>query len=163
ATPFELYDGIMRVHDELILTYARLLTDLSWPRLARLEGSLADDPMAVKERVAFELARSFHDEEDARRAQREYVRVRREGSTPEDMDVARVPSSPADGLLLDYLAAAEPAVAASKGELKRLVRQGAVTLGDQRVSDIGARVSPGDLDGKVLRLGKKRFFRLTVG
>ena len=163
ATPFELYDGIMRVHDELILLYARLLTDLSWPELARLEGSLADDPMAVKERVAYELAASFHGEDAAGHAQREYVRVRREGSTPEDLEVARVPSSPDDGLLLDYLAAAEPAVAASKGELKRLVRQGGLTLGDDKITDVGAQVSPGDLDGKVLRLGKKRFFRLTVG
>ncbi len=162
ATPFELYDGIMRVHDELILTYARLLTDLSWPELARLEGELAGDPMAVKERVALELATSFHGEEAALQAQREYVRVRREGSIPKDMDVARIPSSPEDGLLLDYLAAAEPAVAASKGELKRLIRQGGLTLGDDRVSDLGTRVAPGDLDGKVLRLGKKRFFRLTV-
>jgi tyrosyl-tRNA synthetase len=162
ATPFELYDGIMRVHDELILLYARLLTDLSWPELARLEADLADDPMAVKERVAHELTAGFHGADAAAGAELEYVRVRREGSTPKEMDVARVPSSPDGGLLLDYLAAAEPAVAASKAELKRLVRQGGLTLGDDKITDVGAQVRPGDLDGKVLRLGKKRFFRLTV-
>lgn len=162
APSFGLFDGIMQVNDDLILTYARMLTDLSWSELARLEAALAGDPLAVKEQIAFEMVRGLRGEDEARAAQREFVRVRRRGALPEDLPVAAVPAEPAEGLLLDYLARAAPPVAQSKAELKRLIRQGGLTLGGDRITDLGFRAAPGDLDGKVLRLGKKRFFQLAV-
>ena len=54
-------------------------------------------------------------------------------------------------------------MAASKGELKRLIRQGGLTLGERKVTDLAEHVAAEELDGQVLRLGKKRFFQLAVG
>ncbi len=162
ATSFDLYDGIMRVNDDLILTYGRMLTDLSWSELARMEAALADDPLAVKERIATAVIDGLRGEEAARLAREEFVRVRRGGASPDALPVTRLPATPAEGSLVDYLAAAEPTVASSKAELKRLIRQGGLTLGDAKVRDLRARATTAELDGQVLRLGKKRFFRLII-
>ena len=163
APSFGLYDGIMRVNDDLILTYGLMLTDLPYSELAEMEASLADDPLAVKERIASAVVAGLRGEEEARAARDEFVRVRRQGASPDALATARVPGLPAEGPLLDYLAAAEPPVAASKGELKRLIRQGGLTLGERKVTDLAEHVAAEELDGQVLRLGKKRFFQLAVG
>ena len=162
ASPFDLFDGIMRVHDELILTYARLLTNIRWSELASMEASLAGDPVRVKERVAFELIKDLRGEDVARQAQAEFVKVRRQGDMPVEMPVAEVPAAAGSGSIIDYLGAADPPVASSKSELRRLIRQGGVRLGERRIDSETAAITPQELDGQVLRLGKKRFFRLAI-
>ncbi len=163
AVPFDLFDGIMRVRDDLILTYAGLLTDLRWSDLAELEATLAREPLAVKERIAFEMVKSLRGEEKAEASHREFIEVRREGADPRAMQRATVPAEPREGLLLDYLGQASPPLGVSKSELRRLVRQGGVYLSGRRITDEQERVESDRLDGQVLRLGKKRFFRLALG
>ena len=162
AAAFDLFDGVMRVHDDLILTYARLLTDLRWSDLARLEAELADDPLAVKERVAYELVLGLRGESAARKAQAEFIDVRRRGDVPRDLPVATLPPAAGDSTLIDLLSATEPPVADSKSELRRLIRQGGLSLAGRRVEDELTRFTADELQGQVLRLGKKRFFKLSV-
>jgi tyrosyl-tRNA synthetase len=163
ATPFEIFDGIMRVKDELILQYARLLTNIPWSELAELEALLPDDPLAVKERVAFELVKLLQGEEQARAGREEFVKVRRAGTVPQEIPEARISASAGDAALVDVLVEATPAIVKSKGELRRLIRQGGVTLDGERLQDERARREVATLDGRVLRIGKDRFFRLVVG
>jgi tyrosyl-tRNA synthetase len=162
ASPFDLFDWVMRVNDDLILQYARMLTDISWPELARMEASLAADPIGVKEEVALALVTLLRGADEAAAAHKEFTKVRRKGKLPEDIPSVVVPSSPAEGLLVDYLAAAEPKVASSKGELRRLIKQGGIVLGGNRIEDKELLVTSESLNEKILQIGKKRFFRLVV-
>jgi tyrosyl-tRNA synthetase len=162
ATPFEIFDGIMRVKDELILQYARLLTNIPWSELARLEALLPDDPRAVKERVAFELVQALHDKERASEAREEFIRVRRAKTAPQEILEVRIPGSPSEAALIDVLVKATPAIVTSKSELRRRIRQGNIILNGELVSDEKMRCDVGTLDGQVLQIGKARFFRLVV-
>ena len=49
----------------------------------------------------------------------------------------------------------------SRSEARRLIEQGAVSLDETAVADVD--MSPDDLDGRVLRVGKRRFKRLALG
>jgi tyrosyl-tRNA synthetase len=162
ATPFDIFDGIMRVNDELILQYARLLTNIPWSELAELEALLPNDPLAVKERVAFELVQLLQGESQARAGQEEFVKVRRAGTVPREIPEARISASAGEAALVDVLVAATPAIVKSKGELRRLIRQGGLTLEGVRVQDERARCKIATLDGQIVRIGKDRFFRLVV-
>lgn len=162
ARPFEIFDGIMHVKDELILQYARLLTNIPWPELALLEALLPDDPLAVKERVAFELVQTLHGKEHASAAREEFVRVRRAKAVPQEIIEVRIPGSGGEAALLDVLVKATPEIVKSKSELRRLIRQGSVTLNGERVGDEQMRCDVGALNGQVLQIGKARFFRLAV-
>jgi tyrosyl-tRNA synthetase len=162
ASPFAIFDGIMRVKDELILKYARLLTNIRWTDLARLEEQLPNDPLAVKEEVAFDITRTLKGEKGAREAHAEFVKVRREGSLPQDMPVSLLPGLPGESLLVDVLASAKPPVVSSKSELRRLIKQGGVMLNGERVVDEKEKKDARSLHGQVLRIGKGRFTRLFV-
>ncbi len=63
--------------------------------------------------------------------------------------------------LLDLLTADPPAFAKSRGEARRLVKQGAVKIDDVRQDDAEGLVTP--RDGAVLKVGKRRFARLVSG
>ena len=55
----------------------------------------------------------------------------------------------------------ETGAARSRGEARRLVEQGGVSVNNRRAADALARLGPGDLAGAttvVLRVGKKRYF-----
>ncbi len=162
ASPFAIFDGIMRVKDELILKYARLITNIRWSELARLEEQLPNDPLAVKEEVAFDVTRTLAGEKGAHEAHAEFVKVRREGNLPQDMPVSFISGVPEEGLLVDLLAGAKPAIVSSKSELRRLIKQGGLMLNGERVVDEKARHSVQSLNGQVLRIGKGRFTRLSV-
>lgn len=162
ASPFAIFDGIMRVKDELILKYARLLTNIRWSELARLEAQLPKDPLAVKEEVAFDITQTLAGEKGAHEAHAEFVKVRREGSLPKDMPVSSIPGVPDEGLLVDLLAGAKPPIVSSKSELRRLIKQGGLMLNGARVLDEKKRYNVQSLNGQVLRIGKDRFTRLSV-
>lgn len=163
APPFNIFDGIMRVKDELILQYARLLTNIPWPELARLEELLPEAPLTVKERVAYELVKCLLGEELAREAREEFIRVRRSGTLPQEIPEAHFSGQAREAAIVDLLSEFKPSVASSKGELRRLIRQGGVTLNGERVRDEKLRCDARTLDGQVLRIGKDRFIRLVVG
>lgn len=162
AAPFALFDGIMHVKDELIIQYARLLTDIPWTDLATLEALLPDDPLAVKERVAFELVKILQGENNARSAHEEFIRVRRTGTLPQEIIEVHIPGFPEDAALVDLLVNATPAIVSSKGELRRLIRQGGVTLDGVRLQDERRRYDIKSLNGQILRIGKDRYFRLIA-
>ena len=162
AAPFALFDGIMHVKDELILQYARLLTNIRWSELAELEALVANNPLAVKERVAFELVQMLHGRSQASRAHEEFVSVRRNRIIPTEIPEARIPGTAREAALVDLLVEATPTIVRSKGELRRLIRQGGITLDGKRVQDERARCDIEILNGQVLRIGKDRFFRLVV-
>lgn len=162
ASPFAIFDGIMRVKDELILKYARLLTNIRWSELARLEKQLPDDPLAVKEEIAFDVAQTLCGENAALEAQAEFIRVRREGSLPQDILVSVISRSAGEDSLINLLSSAQPPVASSKSDLRRLIKQGGLMLNGDRVLDEKVRYDAYSLDGQVLRIGKGRFTRLKV-
>ena len=162
ATPFNIFDGIMRVKDELILQYARLLTNIPWSELVKLEDNLPKDPLGVKERVAYEFVKTLLSEKQAQEAHEEFIKVRRGSTLPQEIPEARFAAPHREAAIVDLLSEFKPAFASSKGELRRLIRQGGITLNGERVLDEKARCGVETLGGQVLRIGKDRFIRLIV-
>ena len=89
-------------------------------------------------------------------AEAEFSRVFSEGSRPTDMPEIPVP---ADGMkLIDLIVSA--GFAKSNGEARRLIGQNAVSLDDEKLTDVDAVITA--TGGEVLRVGKRRFGKLTV-
>ncbi|OGD26712.1 MAG: hypothetical protein A2Y56_11950 [Candidatus Aminicenantes bacterium RBG_13_63_10] len=62
--------------------------------------------------------------------------------------------------LIDLLV--EKKLVGSRGEAKRLIQQGGVTLDNRRVDDIAEKIALPAGRPAVLKLGKRKFFRLTA-
>jgi tyrosyl-tRNA synthetase len=158
--PREMYGKLMSVPDALMWKYYSYL--LCWPadeveqmRVGVAEGSL--HPRAVKDRLAQAVVERFVDQAAAKEASAEFTRVFAEKALPDELPEVRVPAEEI-GLLTLMVQAA---LAKSNGEARRLVKQGAVRIDDERISDERAMVMP--REGMVLRSGKRGFAKVTIG
>lgn len=157
--PEEMYGKLMSIPDELIIKYMRLLTDIPEERIEEYERKMKEktiNPRDVKMVLAYEITRFFHGEENAKKAQEQFVKVFQKKEIPDEMPVVEISQ---DKNIVDLLV--EIGAASSKSEAKRLVSQGGVYIDGERIEDIKFTVEP---DGeRVLRVGKRKFYRISGG
>ena len=126
-----------------------------WYRLVR-EAPVPDgDPLEAKLALARWIVTRSHGEEAAREAEAHFTRVVREGKAPEEMPEVALP----DGDPVHVPALLARVFSMSTSEARRLIKDGAVKLDDEPVSELD--VPRKRLSGAVLQAGKRRFVRLT--
>ncbi len=147
APPEEMFGRTMRIPDELLADWYRLVAERPVP---------GGEPMEAKLALArFIVARS-HGEEAARRAEEHFTRVVRERHAPEEVPEWRLPGD--DPVHLPRLLVAA-GLASSTSEARRLIAQGGVKLDRDVVEELD--VPRGRLQGALLQAGKRRYLRLT--
>jgi tyrosyl-tRNA synthetase len=149
--PAEMYGKTMAIPDEAMQEYFRLLLDRDLP--------LDLGPRDAKRHLAREIVCWLHGPEQAQQAQAAFDRLFVEGREPEEMDEHRFA---ADGEPVHLPALIAEAFDLSRSEARRMFAQGAVQLGDRRLSPQEQDLPGEQLDGQVLRVGKRRFCRLRV-
>jgi tyrosyl-tRNA synthetase len=132
--------------------FLRLFTDLPLDEIARLESLQGAEINQAKVVLASEVTRLVRGDEAARAAEATAQATFADGALGEDLPVLAVP---AEGIRLGA-ACTEIGFAASNGEAKRKIAEGAVRLDDEPVTDPGylIRVSPGQ--ERKLSVGRKR-------
>jgi tyrosyl-tRNA synthetase len=149
APPEEMFGRTMRVPDELLPEWYRLVWERELP-----EGV---SPMEAKLALArFIVARSWG-EDAARGGEEHFNRVVREGRAPEDVprvELERTETTHLPSLLVEYLGVP------STSEARRLISQGAVRLDGEVVRELDVPTSL--LDGAVIQAGKRRFAETFV-
>lgn len=147
--PDEIYGRTMSVPDALLPSYFELLLNRDPP------VDLA--PRDAKRLLARELVARFHTPEAAAAAEAEWDRVFVNRSEPQDVKELTV--TPSEGKVHLPAVIAE-AFDVSRSQARRLLSSGAVHLDEEPVEDID--VSPDQIDGRVLRIGRRQFRRLRV-
>ena len=156
--PAEQFGKCMSVPDTMIRLWLTCFTDVPEARIAELADPARTHPRDAKEAMAKGVVARYWGAAAADEAAAGFRAVFAQGGVPDDAPEIDVP---ADGLsAVDLLTLDPPALAASRGEARRLVKQGAVRIDDERVEDAEARLRPAD--GAVLKVGKRRFARLRV-
>jgi len=147
APPEEMFGRTMRVPDELLPDWYRLVWEREPP---------AGDPLEAKLALArFIVARSWG-EEAARTAEDHFTRVVREGQAPEEVPEEPLPEG--DPLHLPALLV-ERLGLGSTSEARRLIAQGAVKVDGEVVSDVD--LPRERLAGALVQAGKRRFVRFA--
>jgi tyrosyl-tRNA synthetase len=153
--PEEMFGKLMRIPDEAMGTYYELLLGESVP-----EG----DPMAAKRLLARRIVERFHDSEAAEAAEARFDTVHVAREIPED--IPELSLAEADGVQENGGDVHLPALIAgvfgiSSSEARRLIAQGGVKLDGEGVDPDRLDLSAGELGGRVLQVGKRRFVRLN--
>ncbi|MBO5744273.1 MAG: tyrosine--tRNA ligase, partial [Clostridia bacterium] len=163
TTPYEFFQYWRNVADADVIKCLKLLTFLpveEIEKMAEWEGSRLNE---AKEILAYELTNLVHGEEEAKKAL-EAARAIFGGTANADMPTTSVAEGElVDGKIsvIDLLVKAK--MAPSKGEAKRLVMQGGVTLNDTKVEKFDETVSIEDLkNGAVIKKGKKIFRKFIL-
>jgi tyrosyl-tRNA synthetase len=153
-TPNEMFGKSMSIPDALMKDWMTFFTDLAAARVAELCDPAKTHPRQAKEEMAKGIIRRYHGSAAADAAAEEFRRVFSQREVPAEMAEVRVPAGPSTVAALVALCVPDR----SKGELRRLVEQGAVTLDGAKLADAKASVDP--KDGAVLKVGKLTFVRI---
>ena len=164
TSPYEFYQYWRNVDDADVIKCMKLLTFLPMEQIneyAKLEGQQLN---SAKEVLAYELTNLVHGEEEAKKAQEAARAIFSGGANNANMPTTQVE---ADSLTDDSIGLMDLMVLGgmvkSKGEARRLITQGGVSLNDEKVDDVYATVSKADLEaGAVVRKGKKVFRKFTL-
>ncbi|MGD9497125.1 MAG: tyrosine--tRNA ligase [Armatimonadota bacterium] len=162
--PTEMFGKLMSISDGLLPHYYALLTDEGFAGAERLERRIRSGelhPMQAKKRLAHSIVARYHGPEAADYAQEQFEAVFSKGELPAEMPEHRIPACDLqDGRIwiVDLVTACGGA--ASNSEARRLIRQGAVRLNDERIDDETAQVTVAS--GDVLQVGKRHFTKLQL-
>jgi tyrosyl-tRNA synthetase len=166
-SPEEQFGKVMSIPDEAMATWFRLCTDLEPSELDAIEADLADGslrPDLAKRRLASEVVGLYHGADAAREAEARFDRVFRERDLPEEVPVIEIPPGierdQGGTIWLPRLLQAV-GMASSNSEARRLIEQSGVRLDGELVEDPEAEFRRGELEGKVLQVGRRRFGRLS--
>ena len=110
----------------------------------------------VKEELAFEMTALYHDKDAAQEARQGFNAVFAGGGVPDDAPTHTCAHGEASAPVA-FLA--DSGLTASRGEARRLITQNALSVDDTPCADGVTPLAPGEY---VIKLGKKRFLRLTV-
>jgi tyrosyl-tRNA synthetase len=158
-TPGEIFGKIMSISDPLMFRYTELLTDEplfqieKWRKEAK-EGKV--NPKDLKSRLARSIVADFWDNQEAEKAAEEFERVFKNKEIPSEIEKIEVKAREIP--LIDLMV--NQSISPSRGEAKRIVRQGGVYLDGRRVEDIGLKIDLRKNAERVLKIGKKNFYRI---
>ena len=145
TSPYEFYQYWRNVDDADVINCMKMLTFIPLDEIAeyeKLEGSALNQ---AKEKLAFEVTKLIHGAEEAQKAQSAAKALFSSSADAEHMPTTVLkPEQFTDDAItvIDILVAAS--LAKSKGEARRLIEQGGITVDDGRVTNLGAAVSKAD-------------------
>lgn len=157
--PAEIFGKVMGISDTLMWRYYELLSARSLEDIAALKQDVEQarvHPKAAKEALAHEMVSRYHSPRDADEARQGFNAVFADGGVPEDAP-ALCCQGGEDSVPPAFLEAA--GLVKSRSEAKRLIKEGALSIDGKRCDDALAPLPAGEY---VVRLGKKRFLKLTV-
>ncbi|MBQ6847837.1 MAG: tyrosine--tRNA ligase [Clostridia bacterium] len=164
TSPYDFYQYWRNVGDSDVLKCIRMLTFLPLEEIDKMDSWEGAQLNTAKEILAFELTKLVHGDQEAQKAQETARAVFAGAGSHENMPTTTLCHSDfTDGKIgiLDLMLKAE--LTASKGEGRRLVTQGGVSVNDQKVTDPTQMYEKSDFkDDFILRKGKKIYHKFIA-
>ena len=156
-TPEDMYGKTLSISDEMILKWFTLAADCDASTVDTAKEGLEDpnvNPMTIKRELARRVVSLYYDQQTAEKAEEHFNTVVVGKGIPDEMPVYKLDSK---DLIVNVIFSS--GLLKSKGEARRMVKQGAVKLNDNRIDDINATILPGG--EQILKVGKRRFLKVT--
>ena len=165
TSPYDFYQYWRNVGDADVLKCIRMLTFLPLEQIDEMDKWEGAQLNQAKEILAYELTKLIHGQEEADKAQTAARALFAGGGDTSNMPSTKLTQDDfCEGQIgvLDLLV--KCGLASSKGEARRLVQQGGVSVNDQKVTDIEAKFCCQDccVDGMIIKKGKKVYHRACM-
>jgi len=149
--PSDQFGKVMSASDDLMLRYYELLTDVSLDEIKTMH------PMEAKKQLAARIVARFHGDDAGKSARDGFEKQFAKKEVPDDIPEASIAVE--DGSLWLVKALSQAGLTQSNGEGMRLVKQGAVSVDGEKVSDKDFSLTAGSY---LIKCGKRRFLKLEV-
>ena len=165
TTPFEFFQYWRNVSDADVLKCIRMLTFLPLEEIDKMESWEGAQLNEAKEILAFELTKLVHGEEEATKAKEASHALFAGGANNANMPTVTVTAEDFPDGELDIISVLVKAgLCDSRGDGRRNIQQGGVSVADEKVTDISAKYTLDDFKGEglIIRRGKKKFAKVIA-
>ncbi|MBP5289298.1 MAG: tyrosine--tRNA ligase [Clostridia bacterium] len=161
--PFDFFQYWRNVADADVLKCLRMLTFLPLEKIREMETWEGSQLNVAKEILAWELTNLVHGKAEADRCLEAAHALFAGGGSKADMpSFALSDADFTDGAILLPELLVKTGLCPSKGEARRLIQQGGVTVNDEKVTDFSASYPAAAFEGEfIVKKGKKVFLRVT--
>ena len=162
TSPFDFYQYWRNVDDADVMKCIRMLTFLPLDKIDEMSHWEGSQLNTAKEILAYELTQMVHGEEEAKKAQEAARALFAGGANTADMPTTTLSAENfTDGKIgvIDMLMAAK--LCATRSEARRLIQQGGVFCGEEKVASVDETVeeSAFGADGLIVKKGKKTYHK----
>ena len=157
--PAEIFGKTLSIPDTLIYNYYELATDISNEELKEIRQQLNDpqvNPRNLKRRLAKMLVKMYHDEQAAIQAEEEFDKIFIKKEIPDDIPELKFDDKINEIGILDLIVKVN--FAPSKGEARRLVLQGGVSVDGEKIEDVASIIKL--KNESILKVGKRKFIKI---
>lgn len=165
TTPFEFFQYWRNVSDADVLKCIRMLTFLPLEEIDKMESWEVAQLNEAKEILAFELTKLVHGEEEAAKAKEASHALFAGGANNANMPTVTVTAEDFPDGELDIISVLVKAgLCDSRGDGRRNIQQGGVSVADEKVTDISTKYTLDDFKGEglIIRRGKKKFAKVVA-
>ena len=165
TTPFEFFQYWRNVSDADVLKCIRMLTFLPLEEIDKMESWEGAQLNEAKEILAFELTKLVHGEEEAAKAKEASHALFAGGANNTNMPTVTVTAEDFPDGELDIISVLVKAgLCDSRGDGRRNIQQGGVSVADEKVTDISTKYTLDDFKGEglIIRRGKKKFAKVVA-
>jgi tyrosyl-tRNA synthetase len=159
--PQEIFGKVMSISDEMMWRYYELCTDLTPAEIEskkRTAQRNSVNPRDLKVELAKRIVSDFYSPSDANEAEEEFVRRFRNKEIPDQVEEVSLSLNREGWDLSELLVGA--GLAASKGEARRLIQQGGVSVDGERQTNTNLPALGTEASSVLLKVGKRRFVRV---
>ncbi len=159
-SPGEMFGKIMSISDELMWRWYELLSFKSIDEINTLKADQANgkNPRDIKIDLAKEIIARFHDDQSANLAESNFINQFQKKNIPDDIEEVSFAISESSIPLVNLLK--DCGMTSSTSEATRMIKQGAVRIDEERITDIKHVISSGT--SATYQVGKRKFKKITL-
>ena len=165
TTPYDFYQYWRNVGDQDVLKCIRMLTFLPLEQIDEMDKWEGSQLNRAKEILAYELTALVHGEEEAKKAEESAKALFGAGGNNANMPTSTLTDADFENGNINVLSMlVATGLCPSRGEARRLVQQGGVTIDDVKVASIDESLARERFEGEgvIVRKGKKIFHRVKA-
>ncbi len=162
TSPYDFYQYWRNVDDADVIKCLKMLTFLPIEQIEQMETWTDNRINTAKEILAFELTNLVHGQQEAEKAQQAARALFGGGNGENAPECELTDADFIDGCISVADLLVKTKQAPSKGEARRLVEQGGVFVADEKVTSVAKTFTKAELDGKIVKKGKKSFIKTVI-
>lgn len=164
TSPFDFYQYWRNVADEDVIKCLKMLTFLPLEQIKEMEKWQGSELNKAKEILAYELTELVHGKEEANKAKEAATALFKGGVSSENMPSTDITNDELseEPTLLDIMLKAK--LIPSKSEGRRLIKQGGVSVNDEKVTDVNKVITTEDFNNNemIIKKGKKVYHKINI-
>lgn len=164
TSPYEYYQYWRNTTDDDVVRFMKLYTYLTLEEIAEYGKLQGAELNHAKEILAYETTKIVHGQEEADKARATAKSIfENQGAATDSAPTHDLPAVEVIGQTVVDICV-KIAIFDSKGEARRMIQQGGLSVNDTKITDIGYQLNDADVkDGKIaMRKGKKNFYFINV-